>query len=240
MTQYRLTTKISQLRVKHITHLQLTSISLQGWNLNLAKTNIIAQRLSIEREGCFVRGNCLYARAKLLFILFFSLGEPGGLLCGTEGWTQRCHHISDGMLWLHRLLDSKWDSLLSQPGRLRRRFRRLVLPFHVYCTVHFQCSEDGASSFIPKIPVKYSAQFHVLLRSWYVCQLGSTTSLWFWWPPTAASTLSSMRPSTASSSRESDVSFLVASNNHQMAPALLVSRQTSRISSHDVSVFNCS
>jgi len=35
--------------------------------------------------------------------------------------------------------------------------------------------------------------------------VGSITSLWYWWTPTAASTLSSTPPSTASSSTASDV-----------------------------------
>jgi len=90
-------------------------------------------------------------------------GESCRQFCAQHGRTQRHNHVTDGMLWIHRLLVPQPDPILSRFHRIPHRLRKLVLPF----TSHqFDCE---TTSFV----------YHVvqLARSSYSFDIGYSFSL---------------------------------------------------------------
>jgi len=66
----------------------------------------------------------------VIHLMSFCSGFAKAQLGTEHGRTQRRRHITDGLLWIRRVLVNQPDLFLSQFRRLRYRLLRLVLPLH--------------------------------------------------------------------------------------------------------------
>ena len=71
------------------------------------------------------------------------------------GRTQRRHHITDGLLWIHHMLVAQRNRVLSQFRRLRGRLFRLVLPPDCGAGVHQQLHQPfRLRRQVPRVPAR--------------------------------------------------------------------------------------
>jgi len=85
----------------------------------------------------------------------FVLGDSRCQFCGTHSRTQRTSYVTDGVLQICRVLDTKRNRLLSQLSRTQCRLRRLAVSLEYGTGVHQQLHQSvHLCRQVPRVPAR--------------------------------------------------------------------------------------